>query len=534
MSQVNLFKIQEDEVDTFKNSIESKYELICDSTVGNFHFKLFWQESQGKTNVNWGWAFSIFDEQIKQTQKAPKGIIIIQNTDTEGSVYAISFGGAHFHIDPYCDRDFGFNFASRVKVQQTKLTSTVNTYSKQNKSIHSFRNYDQLEINSGESYTKLKLDIDLAGETIFANNVIEVGSSLKMTLNDDSLDNLVKLIQFVENTASGPKITKIPVFNIVKKPDEIEKLDNRLKKNFLTDNSAVTLSEFDVIGVEEVFIRADSFELNCDDKTKTISSLDLNELKLFFEENNITDVDTMLNTGIRFLLNGVSQVNKPIRNFIDYLDEDKNALLICGKWYKFNTDFCQSLKDSLENIEVIYEPQYDISKTTIKRFQDEKFLEEKDDERYKGLSETEIRQSIRKRYYPELTFNLLREREGYELLDRHLVEIKKEKIELCDLRKEGTIYSVKRGNSSAELSYVVTQSETALATILNQPKEEHPNEVALWLILSRKNQISIKANRLDWDSLRMLLFKIRIDTWKKKVYLAGMKPLIRINYEKET
>ena len=181
MSQVNLFKIQEDEVDTFKNSIESKYELICDSTVGNFHFKLFWQESQGKTNVNWGWAFSIFDEQIKQTQKAPKGIIIIQNTDTEGSVYAISFGGAHFHIDPYCDRDFGFNFASRVKVQQTKLTSTVNTYSKQNKSIHSFRNYEQLEINSGESYTKLKLDIDLTGETIFANNVIEVGSSLKMT-----------------------------------------------------------------------------------------------------------------------------------------------------------------------------------------------------------------------------------------------------------------------------------------------------------------------------------------------------------------
>ena len=159
MSQVNLFKIQEDEVDTFKKSIESKYEFIKESAKDNFYFKLFWQESKGKANVNWGWAFSIFDEQIKQTQKAPKGIIIIQNTDTEGSVYAISFGGAHFHIDPYCDRDFGFNFASRVKVQQTRLTSTVDTYSKQNKSIHSFRNYDQLEINSGESYTKLKLDI---------------------------------------------------------------------------------------------------------------------------------------------------------------------------------------------------------------------------------------------------------------------------------------------------------------------------------------------------------------------------------------
>lgn len=533
MSQVNLFKIQEDEVDDFYSSIENKYERIGDSTVGNFHFNLFWQDSQGKTNVNWGWAFTIFGEQIKQTHKSPKGIIIIQNINPNGSVYAISFGGAHFHIDPYCDRDFGFNVASRVKVQQTKLTSTINSHSKQNKSIHSFKNYTQLEINSGESYTKLKLDIDLAGETIFANNVIEVGTSLKMTLKEDSLDNLVKLILFVEKTITGPRITKIPVFNIVKKQDEIEKLNNRLKKNFLTKNSAITLSEFDVIGVEEVFIRADSFELLCDDKKKEISSLDLNELRLFFEEENITDIDTMLNTRIRFLLNGACQVNKPIQNFIDYLDEAKNALLICGKWYKFNTDFCQYLKDSLEDIKVIYDPQYDITNTAIKDFQEEKFLEEKDNERYKGLSETKIRQSIRKRYYNEFTFNLLREREGYEVLDRHFVEIKGEKIELCDLRKDGTIYSVKRGNSSAELSYVVTQSETAIATFLNQPKEKHPNEVALWLILSRKNHLSIKANRLNWDSLRMLLFKIRIDTWKKKVYQAGMKPFIRINYEIE-
>jgi hypothetical protein len=218
MSQVNLFKIQEDEIDAFNNFIESKYELISDSLVGSFHFKLFWQESQGKTNVNWGWAFTIFDTQIKQTQKAPKGIIVIQNSDTTDKVYAISFGGAHFHIDPYCDRDFGFNFASRVKVQQTKLTSTINSYSKQNKSIHSFKNYAQLDINSGESYTKLKLDVDLAEETIFANNVIEVGTSIKMTIKDDSLANLTKFIKFVEETINGPKITKIPVFFMVMPP----------------------------------------------------------------------------------------------------------------------------------------------------------------------------------------------------------------------------------------------------------------------------------------------------------------------------
>lgn len=128
---------------------------------------------------------------------------------------------------------------------------------------------------------------------------------------------------------------------------------------------------------------------------------------------------------------------------------------------------------------------------------------------------------------------MLREQDGYEVLDRDCIEIKEERIEICDLRKGRTIYSVKRGNSSAELSYVVTQSEIAIAQFLDQPKENRPNEVALWLILSRKNQLSITKNRLDWDTLKMLLFKIRIDTWKKKVYLAGMKPLIRINYETE-
>ena len=41
----------------------------------------------------------------------------------------------------------------------------------------------------------------------------------------------------------------------------------------------------------------------------------------------------------------------------------------------------------------------------------------------------------------------------------------------------------------------------------------------------------IKDERLDWDSLGMLLLKIRIDNWKKKARLAGMIPEIRVNYE---
>ena len=127
----------------------------------------------------------------------------------------------------------------------------------------------------------------------------------------------------------------------------------------------------------------------------------------------------------------------------------------------------------------------------------------------------------------------MRKKDGFEVLDRDCIEVQGEKIELCDLRMNDTIYSVKRGNSSAELSYVVTQSETAITFYNNHKNQQPPKGIAIWLILSRKNQLIINNERLDWESLKMLLFKIRVDSWKKKVYLAGKKPLIRINYEIE-
>ena len=83
----------------------------------------------------------------------PKGIILVQRSDKTGQTYAISFGGAHFNVDSYCDREFGFDFACRVKIKHTKLTSTINSNSKRNKTISSYKDFDHLEINSGESYT---------------------------------------------------------------------------------------------------------------------------------------------------------------------------------------------------------------------------------------------------------------------------------------------------------------------------------------------------------------------------------------------
>ncbi len=533
MSQVNLFRIQETRESAFIKFIEGQYTTIAKSIVNGFAFKLLWQEPNEKQDVNWGWAFTLFGQPAGKMAKMPKGIMVVQRCGTAGRTYAISFGGAHFLIDSYCDRDFGFDFACRVVVRKTKLTSTINNNSKRNKTISSFKNFDHLEINSGESYTKLKLDIDLKAHSGIAKSVIEVGSSIKVTLKEDSFDSLIELIKYVEQVLVSAKLTRIPVCNLVNKQEEIDVLEECLKKDFPKEDSTVTISEFDISGVEEVFLRADSFELLCERQSKLVTSLDINELRTFFSENGIDDVETMLKTRVRFLLNGNSSVTKSIRDFIDYLNEDNNALLVCGKWYRFNVDFCQCLKESLDDIRVTYENCFDLSRDQLEKFWDEKNKEHKDDEKYKGLSEDKRRGAICNRYYKEYAFNLMRENEGYELCDRKMADVRGETIEICDLRKDGVIYSVKRGNSSSDLSYVVTQSEAAIDFYVNQelPKKDKPQKVVLWLILSRRDRLPIKDERLDWDSLGMLLLKIRIDNWKKKARLAGMIPEIRVNYE---
>lgn len=533
MSQVNLFKIQDGREAVFLKFVGGQYKTVAEATVKGFKFKLLWQESSEQQDVNWGWAFSIFKKPIGQMTKMPKGIIVVREINAPRKTYAISFGGAHFHIDPYCDREFGFEFACRVKVCQTKLTSTINNNSKKNKTINSFKDFDHLEINSGESYTKLKLGIDAERFGFLANRFIEVGTSIKTSLKNDSFDNLIQLIKSIEQTLAGERLTRIPVCNIVRKQEEIEALDKRLHAAFLKEDSTVTISEFDVIGVDEVFVRADSFELLCGRNSKRVDSLNMDELRSFFSESGIGDVETMLKTRVRFMANENSQVIKPIRNYIDYLDESGKALLVCGKWYRFNSDFCQCLKESLEDIRVVYDPRFDLCNTLFEQFWDAKAKQHKKDKQYQGLAEDSLHAAICKRYYKEYAFNLMRADEGFEICDRKTVDIHGEKIEICDLRKDGAIYSVKRGNSSADLSYVVTQSEAAIDSYANHalPKSDRPHTVVLWLIFPRKDHLPIQEERLNWDKLGMLLLKMRIDSWKKKARSAGMTPEIRINYE---
>ena len=116
--------------------------------------------------------------------------------------------------------------------------------------------------------------------------------------------------------------------------------------------------------------------------------------------------------------------------------------------------------------------------------------------------------------------------------DKKLVPIGESEIEICDLKKGDVIYSVKRGKSSSDLCYVVTQSEMAIDAFKHRfARMPRPKKVVLWLIFQHVNHYPLRDGRFDWDAVGMLLLKTRIDSWKKKARQENMVPEIWINYQ---
>ncbi|WP_447382673.1 hypothetical protein [Enterococcus faecalis] len=57
-----------------------------------------------------------------------------------------------------------------------------------------------------------------------------------------------------------------------------------------------------------------------------------------------------------------------IKKILDYTDEEERYTLLNGEWYSYNNDYIDYLNDSLSEIPVIYNPEYDFSKKGMKLF----------------------------------------------------------------------------------------------------------------------------------------------------------------------
>lgn len=222
-----------------------------------------------------------------------------------------------------------------------------------------------------------------------------------------------------------------------------------------------------------------------------------------------------------------------MKEIIDFTDDTEKVVISNGIWYEYNDDYLNYLKESIAELDVEYESEYDDFDNIYIKYIDDIYNAEKDKTENIGMTEDEIKNKLKKKSYKERVFNVMREeKDGFENHDREIETANGNKFELMDLYKDKTMYAVKIGNSSAKLSYAIEQSIVAMRMLKTKNIELDVEKICIWLVLERKQKLKTENGKVDLNDLDMLMLKNRIDSWKKEIRVAGYKPIIKINYTK--
>ncbi len=540
MGSLNLYKIDDSKKQTFFQELSNKmdmsqtifiHKLIEDTNV-EFGLTLFYSRPNGAKDVKWNWLLKKYNKEEIHIDPSPSAVLLIEKDDE--TVYAATYGHSYFIVDKYADKDFGFNFARKISFDEIKTTTLTTPNSRRNKTVNTYINYDELEFDSGESFAKLKAKVELDDEFTLFKPSLEVGTSIRCVTESDSLECIVSIICYIENTIYNKvDIYNIPVFTKVKDKEQIALLNTRMEEK-VKDNPEISISELDIVGVTEIFNHNDSeFVFKYGRKTKNVTSLSCDELRLFCQEHNLTFENVVLDIQVQSLYEGNVVSCALVRDLIDFTDDEERCLLSKGIWYQYNDDYLKYLRDSIAEIRAEYHPSYDFNSQKHMEFIETFFLDARSDPSNAQKNDSEIRAALKKKYYTERAFNMLMEQDyGFQNFDRDSKSVSGAKVEIMDLYKDGIMYAVKVGNTSAKLCYAVDQSIASLRLykhkLLNDMPEIHT--VAIWLILERATHIEVDGVP-DINSLDMLMLKNRLDQWKKEVRLQGYKPLIYINYK---
>lgn len=541
MGCINLYKVDTTRSQKLTQDLLKRMQLertlersiqIGDGESETFGLSLYLDRSENQKDISWNWVLDEFDREEIQVVSSPKAVILVERDD--GSEYAVTFGYSFFVVDKYCNGDFGFDFARRLKYDEIKTTTLTTPSSRRNKTVNTYINYNYLDIGSGESFSKLKAKVSLADGFMLYKPAVEIGSSIKFVTDEDSLERILKLIVHVEDTIQNcPEIYKIPVFSKIRDEDEIQRLNAKLATGVCDNPGQVNIAELDIIGATEIFNNNDSmFELKYGKKSKKVTSLTSEVLCCFCQENDLDYASVMLDIAVVSYYNGDPIVTKRVRDLIEYTLDEEMVLLSKGIWYRYNDDYLTYLEASIAEIDAEYHPEYDFTTAIHNAFVERKYVAEKDSDDYAGKSETVVKNALKSKYYAERAFNLLRaEDNGFQNFDRNPDRVGNSKVEEMDLYKDEAMYVVKIGNTSGKLCYAVDQSLTSLKLYKNGKLPGMPQirTAVLWLVLDR-GHIEDDHGKPDLSRLKMLMLKNRLDQWKKEVRLMAIRPLIYVNY----
>lgn len=501
MSNINLYKIDSRKKEEFLRNLNEKYdnENNVEVTSKCKYGISVYIDGKDKTKSDPDWLWVLSNPKPFLNQPASLKVVIVIECETKEALYVCTFGMAHFNVDKYCDTEFAFDFARRIKFEQVKTTTLTSPNSKKNKTVNAYLNYSEIAYDSGEAYAKIKAKtlLDFNGEK--HEITIEIGHSIKTKLMDDNFEEMIKFIELVEDTMKKPEIQKIPVFAKLKDKDEIKELDQRLLHEISENLDCVNVSELDVVGVTVVFNDNDSeYTLKLHRSEMKVSDLNKESVKKFIVDNNIDVERDFFNIKVIVKKND-HEFTDYMKKLIDYTDDEK----------------------------------YNFHKHQLEDYRKLKMVEERNLDDNKGLTDTEFKNKIYRKYYKERVFNnIMGEQYGFENHDRSSTYLDSgEKIEIMDLYKDKTMFAVKIGSTSSKLNYVVNQSLDSfrlyhIGELKNAPEID---TVAVWLIFDKEASSRIIKEHTDLSELKLLGLKNRLDEWKKEVRLAGKKPVVYVN-----
>lgn len=540
MGALNIYKVDENKcqelIQALNEQMQSQDSLTINRQISDeevaFGFTLYYARKEDPNQLSWNWLLRAFNQDEVETISSPKAVLLLEIGGVVS--YAVTFGHSFFLVDKFCDREFGFRFARKIDFREIKTSTLTAPSSHRNKTVNTYINYNELDFDSGESYAKLKANAVLPdGFTLF-KAAIEVGTSIRVVSEEDSLDRIIDIILYSDNViATVDDKHRIPVFMRVKDKAKIQQLDERLNAA-IEEEPEIYISELDIIGASEIFNHNDcEFKLKYKRGEKTVTSLSHEELHAFCDENGFDFATEVLNITVFSLYEGNPVTSAKVKNLIEFTCDAEQCLLSKGIWYQYNDDYLDYLRASIAEIQTEYNPAYDFSDAMHAAFVEAKIPEARALPENCGKDDDTLRKGLKKKYYAERAYNLLMERDhGFENYDRNDQSVGEAKVEKMDLYKNHTMFAVKIGNTSGKLCYAVDQSLTSLKPYKHHLLENMPqiDAVGVWLVLERDAHIEDANGKPVIDALNMLMLKNRLDQWKKEVRVQGFTPIIYINY----
>lgn len=495
MAKFNLYKINPEQKSSLVTKLESVGLVKTGSKiVDGFTLDFYFSNSPDEVAI---WWTDVYRDYLGNIESPKNRIyfatLLIYN---DSVVYAVSLGKSHFYLKNFSDLDFGLNLAERIIDEANlKIKNSKFYKSRKNKIITTYQEGSEIDFDSGESMHYIKArTIDEAAWGKSAS----FGHSAQFSLEIQP-DDLTEFIKKIEETLKEEAKIKLPKVVAVQDEETIKRLDNLLAEAIMpADNatSGVAVDDFSLSGVD--FIFSDQYQYSLyvwgvrNSQTEK-DDLTLDKFQEFITNNNIDLKEQINNIKVKIHNEHGRDFSKPVKDFLDFVEEKDRFCLIDGRWYQFNQSYIDFLRSEVDKIEI----------------------EKKDD-----VSETN-----------EGDFNKNRVADGYLNCDKVLETIdKKYKVEKLDLYKDKSLIFVKIGGPR-KMNYDIDQSINVVKLLQNNQSkikidnvDKEVTAICLWLIFDRKTKIEKLS---DTNSL---IFHMKLSDWKKIVQNAGYKPLIYLSH----